>query len=335
MTFRGWSSTPTLSASGTAIDNTNPILSDEATITVYVKTGANTPPTFFATGFIATVNETTHTDEITIGPASGGGLPANPWNARDVDPHDKLTYRLEGNPATACTMADGTPIDGAVALGRGCAWLDSAALGLGNVLIKGKNIDYESAPPNKTYTITLVASDGYNPATDARIPISIVVRNVDEPLEFSGTIRQISQLVVGRAGRTVDLNDHFKDPDGTPVTYTAQSLTPNIVSVSLQGSMLTVNALGSAGPGQILITALSSGLASPHVIEISVRQTNRPPEFAQSILIISAPNPVAESQPSDHVIRLSSLRYTDPDGDTITAEPSSTALCLKRSLILS
>lgn len=317
LTFHGWSSTPTLSRSTTeSIDDDNDDWSPAATITVYVKTGANTPPTFLATGYRASIDETTHNQPITIGPPTSS---PNAWDASDVDPNDVLTYRLEGSPATGCTMDDGTPYEGAVAVGRGCAWLDKTDPAV--VKVQGKNIDYESAPPSKTFTIYLVASDGFNPANDARVPIQIVVQNVDEGLEFSGPIKQISQLVVGRPGRTVDLNDHFTDPDGTPVTYTVRSLTPNIVSTTLpQGSsMLTVNPLGTAGTGQIIITATSGGLSSPQVITVSVRQTNQPPEFAQSVLTVQVPNPIAESQATDFLIRISSLRYSDPEGDAVTA----------------
>ena len=316
LTFHGWSTTPVLSDDATINDATEN-RSAAAYITVYVKTGVNNPPTFIATGYRSPIRETLSDQPVLLGPPLSS---PNAWNATDID-GDAITYRLGGSQAVGCTMDDGTPYKGAIAVGRGCAWLDQTELGKTPSIVKvwGKNIDYETAPPSKTYTLNLIASDGYNPAADSTVPISIVVENVDEGLEFSGPINQISQLVVGRSGRTVDLNDHFVDPDGTPVTYTAQSLTPNIINVSLQGSTLTVNALGTAGFGQILITAMSGGLSSPQVIPVTVRQSNRPPEFEQSILTVQVPNPVAESQPTDYLIRLSSLRYSDPEGDSITA----------------
>ena len=311
LTFRGWAGAPAACGTCTPADLIN--LSPEAKITVYVKTGINNPPTFGATGYLARIPETTdNVSEITIGPPS---VPANAWNATDLD-DDELTYRLEGIRSTTCTMADGTAIEGAVAVGRGCAWLVSST---GNVKILGKNIDYETAPPNKTYIITLVASDGYNPATDARVPISIVVTNVDEGLEFSGPVKQISQLVAGRAGRTVDLNDHFTDPDGTPITYTATSSNPSLVSVSLQGSILTVNAVGPAGTTSVVVVATSGGSANPQVIPVSVRETNQPPTFVGGVATVTANRPVSENEPIDSLIRVPGLRYSDPDGDSITA----------------
>ena len=238
LTFRGWAGTPDSCAPCTSPDD-NIDLSPLAKITVYVKTGANNPPTFAggAQGFRVNVNESVDKDTVVhIGPPSNS---ATAWNASDLD-GDNIIYRLQGSPASvACrTMADGNVIEDAVALGNGCAWI--VVTDAGNVEIKGKNLDFESAPPNSTYTISLVASDGYNPAQDTSVPILVVVQNVDEGLVFSGEINQISQLVVGRRGRSVDLNDHFTDPDGTPITYSVVSNNPSIVSVSLQGSILSV-----------------------------------------------------------------------------------------------
>ena len=219
-------------------------------------------------------------------------------------------------------MADGTIVTDAVAMGRGCAWLDETALGQGNVKVRGRNLDYESAPlPNREYTLTLVASDGYNSASDARVPIHVAVQNVDEGLEFNGPIDEIRQLVVGRTGRSVDLNDYFTDPDGLTISYEVFSSAPSIVSVSQTGSLLTVSPGIAPGRAFVTITASTPGssFANTQLVDITVRETNRPPEFEQSILTVQVPNPVAESQPPDYLIRLSSLRYNDPDGDTITA----------------
>ena len=331
ITFRAWTVAPLISSDSNypAVNGTDPkdlVISDEAKITVYVKTGANNGPQFAggAQGYRVQVRETINDAAINIGPSSDGD-----WNAGDLDPNDKLTYRLEGNQATlACrTLTDGTIIQDAVALGRGCAWLDETALGEtpSRVLIKGKNLDYESAPPNRTYTFNLVASDGFNPAQDARVPIQVVIENVDEGLEFSGPINQISQLVVGRAGRSVDLNDHFKDPDGTPIVYTAISSNPSIVTVSLQESVLTVTPAGTAGSTQVIITAASGGSVNPQVIPVSVRETNQAPAFVGGVATVNAGRSVSENESSGALVRVPGLRYNDPDGDSITANVTNNA----------
>ncbi|MCY4128236.1 MAG: hypothetical protein OXG15_03210 [Gammaproteobacteria bacterium] len=325
ITFRGWAGAYE-NDNGVAADPDNDAkISDVAKITVYVKTGVNNPPSFSATGFRVFINESTDATTITtIGPptASPGS-----WDASDID-GDTISYRLDGPAASlSCrTNVDGTIIEDAVALGRGCAWLEPITDLNPNVQIKGRNLDYESAPlPDRTYTIYLVAQDGYNLAgvtpPQSRIGIQVVIQNIDEGLEFNGPIDEIKQLVLGRAGRTVDLNDYFTDPDGLAIAYSAFSSAPGIVSVATTGSSLTVSPGTSAGTTIITITATAVGSADvlPITIPITVRETNRPPEFEQSILTVQVPNPVAETQATDHIIRLSSLRYNDPDGDTISA----------------
>ena len=316
ITFRGWVGPPQNNG-GTGDVDQNLAISPLATITVYVKTGANNGPSFpgGAQGFAVQVRESVVKDaEVHIGPPSGS---TGAWNATDLD-GDTLTYRLEGTPAsTACrTMLDGSVEEGAVALGTGCAWIN---IDSDNVEIKGKNIDFESAPPNRTYTINLVASDGYNPAQDIRVPISVTVLNVDEGLVFSGPVNQIKQLVVGRSGRSVDLNDHFMDPDGTQITYSVNSSNPSVVSASLQGSILTVNAVGTAGSSSLFITATSGGLSIFESILVSVRETNQAPTFAGGIATVQAERDVVENEPIGALIRVPGLRYSDPDGDSITA----------------
>ena len=317
ITFRGWAGVPDDCA--TTCDAASTIkLSPEAKITVYVKTGQNNGPTFAggASGFSARVNESIDEDTIVhIGPSSTS---VTAWNATDLD-NDTIIYRLEGDRAsTDCrTMDDGSIVESAVALGSGCAWVRLSEAG--NVEVKGKNIDYESAPASKTYRVFLVASDGYNPVDDERVPIDIIVQNVDEGLVFSGSINQISQLVVGRAGRSVDLNDHFTDPDGTPITYTATSTNSNVVSVSLQESILTVNAVGTAGFSSVFITATSGGLSIFEDVPVEVRETNQAPTFVGGVATVNAGRSVSENESSGALVRVPGLRYNDPDGDSITA----------------
>ena len=331
ITFRGWVGTPVKESDG-SLDANNSNVSDEAKITVYVKTGVNNPPSFAATGFRANVNETRDNQPVDIGPQPQ--FSAGSWNATDLDKNDKLSYRLEGSSAPAgCATVDGKTMAGAVAIGRGCVWLDPTALANNppNVQIRGKNLDFESAPlPNREYTIFVVASDGFasSGSTDAaRVPITIRILNVEEGLEFSGPIGEIRELVIGRVGRTVDLNAHFSDPDGLPITYAVLAVDPTIVSVVLTGSVLTVSPVGRAGNTSITITArTAANELNVQNILIRVRASNQRPEFVGSVLSIRVPTPIRETQATGFLIRILSLKYSDPDGDTVTATALNTSL---------
>ncbi len=323
LTFHGWAGTPDVSP----ISDPNLKLSPVAKITVYVKTGVNNPPSFSAEGFRVRINETTsENEERIVGPPTNLGSPTA-WNATDFDVEDKITYGLTGavSPST-CSKEPS-----AVAVGRGCVWLDADALEAGNVKVVGKNLDYETAPlPNREYVVHLTATDGYAPqgSSDiAQVPIFIRMVNVDEGLEFNGPLDAIKQLVLGRAGRTVDLNDYFTDPDGLLISYSVFSSAPNIVRVTSSGSILTVSPVTSVGTAFVTITASTAGssIANTQSIQVTVRETNRAPEFVGSVLTVRAPT-VSESQSADHLIRITGLRYSDPDGDTITATVLNSAL---------
>ena len=341
ITFRAWVGTPvTASIDADAIN-----LSEEAKITVYVKTGVNNPPRFAggATGFRATTAEMTLDDEPPkqIGPnpsswASGTTTTMSPWNARDDDNpaggqvREKLTYRLEGTPATpACRTVNGVEMTDAVALGQGCAWLNATDLANGNVAVFGRHIDYEDAARNGgSFTITLVATDGY-PQSEARIPLQFDITDRDEPIKFDGPIREISQLVVGRSGRSVNLNNYFEDPDGTPITFDVLSTSPTIVSATLNGSILTVNAVGGVGTAEIVVTAIAAAPSSERRatnVRVQVRATNSPPSFGGNAISVAAPTPVPETETAGYVIRVPALSYIDPDGDTVTARVINSSL---------
>ena len=321
--FHGWAGAPIASASFDSMNSAHTIKRSQlATITVFVKTGVNNPPTFTsqAIGFRVHVNETTsENEERVIGPPTNPGSPTD-WNATDLD-NDTITYALTG--ASAPSTCSEEP--SAVTVGRGCVWLDSTALGDGIVKIVGKNLDYETAPPpNREYVVHLTATDGYIPQGSpnvAQIPIFIRMVNVDEELEFNGPLDAIKQLVLGRAGRTVDLNDYFTDPDGLLINYSVFSSEPNIVNVTSSGSILTVSPVNTVGTTFVTITASTPGssFANSQTIQVTVRETNRAPGFEGSVLTVRAPTPVRETQTTDHLIRVTGLRYLDPDGDTVTA----------------
>ncbi len=320
--FRGWAGTPDTTASRVP---QNKDISKPATVRVYVKTGVNNPPAFGSIGFRTRVNESTANDiEFLIGPKTPHS--AGAWNARDID-GDKVTYTLEGPTAsTACaTDSAGKRRPQVVAAGQGCVWI---VMDGDNLQLWGKNLDYESAPlPNREYTVTVVANDGYtNPGTAGRVPIHLQIVDVDEGLEFSGPIREISQLVVGRAGRTANLSNYFTDPDGTAISYSVFTSNPNIVTATVSGSMLTVNPAGGTGSASITITATSGTTSNSQTFTVTVRSANQPPTFAQGIRTVNADQTIRETQSTGLIIRARGMRYSDPDGDKVTATVTNSAL---------
>lgn len=333
ITFRGWAGTPVTQN----INVADIIVSNEAKITVYVKTGINNVPDWGVVGFRTSVAETLNDAPVLVGPESFA-TNKTVWNATDLDGNtDTITYSLRGTRETGkCAMVNNKLQEGAIKLGSGCVWLDTSdpeeTSQPRNVQIKGRNLDYETAPINKQYTVILVASDGYSAVsgTSKSVPITITIKNVNEQIKTptqQNAIREIAELVSGRAGRSVDLNKYFSDPDGTAITYGIVNQNEAYVSHSLSGSVLTVNPVGPVGTALLTITATStdgsSGLATQLV---TVRQTNRPPNFVGGISSVRAERSIPENQSSGFIVRVPALKYTDPDNDTVKATVIDSAL---------
>ena len=62
--------------------------------------------------------------------------------------------------------------------------------------------------------------------------------------------------VPARFGVTINLSDHFSDPDGQPLTYSASSSAPSVVNVAaVSGSSLRLEHLSGEGSARISVTA--------------------------------------------------------------------------------
>ena len=303
ITFNGWVGAAIDSGADFDDENKTP----DAIITVHVRTGVNNPPSWSAVGFRAEVFETDVAGK--LGPPQGQD---GTWNATDID-GDPLTYMLIGVPAgPTCTDGSGSRIEDAIALGPACVWL---VLNSGQVELWGTNFDYEVGA--KSQTIQLEASDGY-PTGTRSIPIEIVIKNVDEPIVAPTDIPQLKSLLLGREGRSADLNDYFRDPEGEMISYSVQTEDRGIVSATVDGSTLTINPL-LAGSESVFISPSTPGRAeATFTLTVNVRETNSPPSFEIGAATIQLS--VAENTPLGTTVPTSTLRYTDPDNDPVTVQ---------------
>ena len=125
----------------------------------------------------------------------------------------------------------------------------------------------------------------------------------------------------GHETANIDLSLHFTDPDGDPLTFEATSSATRTVSVSVAGSVVTMTAV-SAGMADVMVTAADPGglTAALTFRAIAEPPSNRAPRVA-------APIPDQTLRLSEHEtanIDLS-LHFTDPDGDPLTFEATSSA----------
>ena len=74
---------------------------------------------------------------------------------------------------------------------------------------------------------------------------------------------------------SLDLMDHFSDPDGHSLTYAAESSAPEVASVAISGTDMTVTGV-SAGIATLLVTATDpGGLSASQSADVSVHSPDR------------------------------------------------------------
>lgn len=102
-----------------------------------------------------------------------------------------------------------------------------------------------SSPGATTLTITATDPDSLKAVAD----VHVVVPNRAP----AGTLDDVD--VPARFGVRIDLSEHFSDPDGQPLGYSASSAAPSVVDVSVSDSLLRLEHSGGEGSARISVTA--------------------------------------------------------------------------------
>ena len=161
-----------------------------------------------------------------------------------------------------------------------------------------------------------------------RATVTVTARDPDgltATLSFSAEAPNRPPAAVGAlpdqelaAGETVQLEvqDHFTDPDGDALVYTATSSNSSAARASVSGSTVTITA-ASAGNATITVTARDpGGLGASHHFRVTVHLPNQPPRPVGSI-------PAQTIEAGDGATVNASAYFTDPDGDPLTYSASS------------
>ncbi len=120
---------------------------------------------------------------------------------------------------------------------------------------------------------------------------------------------------------TADLRPHFTDPDGDTLTFSATSADTRVVTAAVAGSVLTITAVGP-GTADVTVTAADpDGLTAAQSFRATTEpQANRAPLVSAPILGRTLKLNESEKATVDL-----SLHFTDPDGDPLTFEATSSA----------
>ncbi len=93
----------------------------------------------------------------------------------------------------------------------------------------------------------------------------------------------LTSLILGRT-RSLEMNDHFRDPDGDALTYAVESSDSTVLAVTQSGSQVTLTAV-AVGSAQVTVTARDpGGLERSQTTSVTVAQ-NQPPFVAGEIAL--------------------------------------------------
>lgn len=128
----------------------------------------------------------------------------------------------------------------------------------------------------------------------------------------------VGTLYVGGSSATVDASDYFSDPDNDTLTYSVNSPSPTIATVSISGSTVTISPVAVGTTGKIIVTATDSGnLSATQDSNVTVQNAPPPP-------VNQAPEtegPIGDVTltvgGSSEKIDVSGYSY-DPEDDTLT-----------------
>ena len=156
-----------------------------------------------------------------------------------------------------------------------------------------------------TARITVVARDPGG--LEARQLFGVTVPN-SEPEEV-GSIPEFT-LDVGET-TSIDLHSYFTDPDGDPLTYTAEVFFDDRARATISGSVMTVEGLEDGGTSITVTARDPEGEEARQRTRVEVIQPNRPPESTDVI-------PDQTLEPGDDYWFLAFGYFDDPDGDRLT-----------------
>ena len=133
--------------------------------------------------------------------------------------------------------------------------------------------------------------------------------------------------VVRDQPRTFDVGVYFSDPDGDVLTYAATSSNPLIVVARVAGSEVTLTGLGDGAVTVTLTATDSGGLSASQTFTTTVGDGNRAPTAVGSI-------PDQTLTPGGSPVTLDvAASFSDPDGDQLTFQVSSSDSGIVRALV--
>ena len=180
--------------------------------------------------------------------------------------------------------------------------------GIAGAQADGSNIDVTGVAPG-TATVTVTARDTGGLTATQELAVT-----VNGPPVLTDSIPP--HILAEGSSATVDLADHFTDPDDDVASYEAESSDAAVASVSVDGSTATITGV-SAGSATVTFTAIDEfGQSGTQEVGVTVEQANQAPQATDSI-------PAQMLMPGGEVTLDLSGHFTDPDEDALSYEGAS------------
>ena len=166
-------------------------------------------------------------------------------------------------------------------------------------------------------TVTATATDPGGLSAQQNVSVSVARSN--RAPEAVGSIPD--QTITAGQTVTVNVAPYFSDPDSDPLTYGATTSNVAAAAVSVSGSTMTIAGV-AAGDATVTVTATDpGGLSAELSAAVTVQRLNQGPEAVGSI-----PD---QTVPAGQTVTIdASLYFSDPDGDVLTYDATSTSIAV-------
>ena len=208
-----------------------------STVSVTVNAAPNAAPIFTSTPLFAVIEDNPIVGTVT---------------ATDSDSKDSITqYTLIGG-------ADMAQFD-----------IDAASGELRFKTAPDFEAPHATAGTNQYIILVQVQSGSDNRALTAEQSIIVTVTDKNDAPVAVGTIEPVT-LTVGEDNQFIDVSTKFSDPDGDPLTYSAQSADVAVATVAVDDATITLTAVDT-GRTQVTVTAFDlAGLTATQPIAVTV-----------------------------------------------------------------
>lgn len=211
---------------------------------------------------------------------------------------DDVAFTFQGVPLTIAAaelLANDTDIDGdalaVVAVGKAAN---------GGVVLAGGQVTFTPSPGFLgSASFSYSASDGHGGQDSATVAVSVLNR---APV-LSQPIPDISALE-DAGPRVIRLADHFSDPDGEALTFSASSGNTNLLTTAVDNAARTLTlafVANASGATKLRVVATDpSGASIDAVVNVTVAPVNDAPSFA-------SPGPLVLTAARDFALALAGL----------------------------